>query len=103
MERRQAKRYPLSAPARYRWNSPSREGTGTTKDVSVSGAFVLSQVHPEGGAQIELEISLTNLDDNGPGIRLRGTGNVLRIARETEAGFATAIRFDDEAPGCVPG
>jgi hypothetical protein len=99
-DRRQAKRYQVTAPATYRWissNSQPHESHGLTRDIGISGVYVLSAIHPPCGWPIELEIRLSNLDNTGPGMRLRGTGTVLRIEQTDEnKGFAAAMEFCDE-------
>jgi hypothetical protein len=102
-DRRQAKRYHVSAPATCRWissNSQPHESRGLTRDVGICGVYVLSAIHPPSGSQIDLEIRLNNLDNTGPGMRLRGTGTVLRSEQtdENSAGFAAAMQFCDDMP-----
>ena len=104
MNLRQATRYVLSCPAQYHWLSSDgleQNGTGVTRDLAVSGAFVRGDRIPAVGTQIELSIALPNCEDTRTGMRLHGVGRVLRIDQQADAntgGFALSIRLDTSSP-----
>ena len=102
LDRRQARRYRLSAPTVFRWDvegSRPRRGEGLSRDLGVAGAYILAPERPPLGADIELEIALSNFDNSGPGMHLRGAGKVVRIEQpgESDCGFAATLEFCDEA------
>src|ERR1700750_2044144 len=103
LDRRQARRYQGTAPATYRWtssNSQSCESHGFTRDIGISGVYLLSTMHPPCGSRIDLQVSLSNLDNTGPGVLLRGAGTVLRIEQTdgNETGFAAVMQFCEDIP-----
>jgi hypothetical protein len=100
MQQRQANRYKSSAPTHYRWSSSegqSHGGQGKTLDISTCGVFVVAVSCPPVGTPIELEVWLPKLQDESPGVRLFGQGQVIRIDRDTKSsGFAATVDFQAE-------
>ena len=97
MESISANRYRLKAPVVSRWLRP--DGTvassrGLTGEISASGVFVHSTVCPPAGAKVQLEIALTEWEDEYPGVRLYGEGMVF--GREPN-GFTALVHFCLEA------
>lgn len=96
MDRRQHKRFDLSAPVRYFWEGPEGQGSGQgfTRDVSECGMFVLTECSPRLGAAIEFEVSFPFRDDSQ--IQLKASGTVVRIELGVQAGcrsgFAAATK-----------
>jgi PilZ domain len=95
MDRRQRKRFDVSAPARYVWtNSDATEHTaaGVTRDVSESGVFIVGDSLPPVGAALQFEVSFSFRDDSQ--IEMRGHGKVLRVEAtgrdQMPRGFAAA-------------
>jgi hypothetical protein len=95
--RRRHLRYPLAAEVKYQWsirNVMRGEGQGQSRDVSESGAFVLSRAIPPVGAAISLEIQLPAWQLGATALRMEMTGEVVRVdvppGRENGWGFAIA-------------
>ena len=85
---RKKMRFPVVAPVFFRWkdaNGNEHCGEGTSRDISETGAFVLTAVSPPLGADIELRISLAELLKTTTAGRMELGGQVLRI-EETAAG-----------------
>jgi hypothetical protein len=107
IELRKAKRYQLSAPARFMWAPQDRKpqsGQGVTRDINASGVYVLTDELPAVGALVQLDILLPKLENPGFGMSLAGEGVVLRVeprgaqgAGTSKAGFAASVQFYPEA------
>ena len=107
IELRKAKRYQLSAPARFMWAPQDRKphsGKGVTRDINASGVYVLTDELPAVGALIQLNILLPKLEDPGFGMSLAGEGVVLRVEPRgaqgngtSKPGFAASVQFYPEA------
>jgi hypothetical protein len=86
---RKSMRYPVKAPVSFWWkdeNGNQRQGEGTSRDVSETGAFVFAPGCPPVGADIALRIFLVAL----PGattriVRMEVDGRVLRVEQATAA------------------
>ena len=108
IELRKAKRYQLSAPARFEWalhEGEPQSGKGVTRDINPSGVYVLADDLPPVGALVQLEIRLPKLDAPGFGMSLAGEGVVLRVeppgsrgADISQGGFAASVQFYPDAP-----
>jgi hypothetical protein len=88
LELRQNKRYRLSAPVSFSWES--REGAvdtgeGHTRDISVSGVFILAAGLIPEGSLVRMEVNLPPLHAEGQRVRLRTQG---RVVRTEDNGFA---------------
>lgn len=88
VEKRQHKRYQLSAIVNFKWETPdgvTHTSAGQTRDITASAVFILTpQLLPVGGS-ICLKVSLPSLQDDGSGAELRTHGHVVRSDR---GGFA---------------
>lgn len=88
MELRQNKRYRLSAPVSFLWESRDGAvgaGEGHTRDISVAGVFIhTSGLIPEDSI-VRMEVSLPPINNEGQRIRLRTQGRVIRTE---DNGFA---------------
>jgi hypothetical protein len=92
-------RYQLRCQALCRW--PTADGClqntlGKTRDISIHGVFVLADLCPTLGAEIELRVLLPNQNGLGVGMRLYGKGPVLRVEQSSttgDRGFAASIQF----------
>jgi hypothetical protein len=103
IELRKTNRYRLSASVRFGWASHDglpQYGEGSTRDINISGVYVLSDALPPLGSLIQLDILLPNLKGTAPGMRLYGEGRVFRCeprgAKDTgatENGFAASVQF----------
>jgi hypothetical protein len=101
MELRKTKRYLLSAPASFRWESSEgipQKGEGTTRDISTKGVFVLSKLGPHPGADIEVDVYLPSLSGRPRSLQLHGEGKVIRNVNSgaPETGFAAEVFFDTD-------
>ena len=87
---RKKMRFPVAAPVFFRWkdaNGNEHRGEGTSRDISETGAFVLTAVSPPLGADIELRISLVGLLKTMTAGRMELGGRILRV-EQTAAGRA---------------
>jgi hypothetical protein len=96
---RTALRYPVTGPAFFRWkdaNGNQFEGAGNSRDVSKTGAFVLTADAPPVGADIELLISFVALRNAMTTEPVQLVGRVLRVeqiaAGKGVGGFAVLTR-----------
>lgn len=104
-------RYPVEARVVFRWKDAEgieRQGNGTSRDVSETGAFVLTPVSPPMGADVELRISFVALPKATTAVRMEFGGRVLRVERTAAdrgiGGFAVLtknviFRERDESTG----
>ena len=86
---RKKMRFPVVASVFFRWkdaNGNEHRGEGTSRDISETGAFVLTAVSPPLGADIELRISLVGLLKTTTAGRMELGGRVLRVEQTTAAG-----------------
>ena len=94
---RAAVRFQMRVPVIFRWSNAEacvQQGAGFTRDISTAGVFVYSATPPPPGAALELEVVLLLSEAIGQGMRLRGTGKVLRLEGKGErAGFAAISSF----------
>jgi len=98
MELRRGKRFQLSAPAFFCWESPEgnlQEGCGTTRDISAMGVFVLCDCNPSLGGRIVLDVYLPSVGPAGKGMQLHAEGKVIRADRRDgkDQGFAAEAIF----------
>jgi hypothetical protein len=102
VERRKAVRFPLQAPVILQWTEPSgttREDLGQTRNVSISGAFVVCSFSLPTGTVVSLEVRLPPLERNTfQALQLRGRGTVTRSTSGNESGIATNSPFILEEP-----
>ena len=93
-ELRKANRYQLSSTAIIRWlgtNQVLHEAEGLVRDISTCGVFVGSAAPLLLHANIELEITPSNLRPWGTGLRLHFEGRVVRTEKyRKRLGFAVA-------------
>jgi hypothetical protein len=115
---RTALRYPVTGPAFFRWkdaNGKEHEGAGSSRDVSKTGAFVLTAAAPPVGADIDLLISFVALRNAMTTEPVQLVGRVLRVeqiaADKGIKGFAVLTKevifpgrdesSDQESPGGI--
>ena len=85
---RKKMRFPVVAPVFFRWkdaNGNEHRGEGTSRDISETGAFVLTAVSPPLGVDIELRITLVGLLKAMTAGRMELGGRILRV-EQTAAG-----------------
>jgi hypothetical protein len=72
-----------------------QERLGHTRDLGVSGLFVLCPVPPSVGTVVDLEVRLPAIEENKTQrLRLNGRGEVVRIGGPKEqSGFAAISEF----------
>jgi hypothetical protein len=99
MDRREAPRFNLSVPVSFMWTIPGvgvRSGTGTTRNVSLQGLFVVTDIRPVAGSFVRLRVMLRS--SSGLDLVLRARGTVLRVESAGDStsgvGFAaTTTRY----------
>lgn len=94
MELRNRFRYRLSADAMFAWEGPEEGlflGEGLIRDISLSGAFILSLACPPVGAQVQLDVCLDPKPLFGrQKIRILSDATVVRVEQSSKCeGFAT--------------
>jgi hypothetical protein len=115
VEVRASVRYWFGVPATFWWVGPSGGrlcGEGITRDISVTGAYILTAVSLPANMALHLEVMLTAPDGVGNSVKLAAEGRVVRIEhprKEGErGGFAiSGTGFDirvvgDTADGQLP-
>jgi len=86
VERRKGIRYRMNASVLFRWSGPEEEhcqGEGITRDMSVSGAFIVTATCPPPNAVIRMEVFLP-LSDGGSKALMQADMMVLRVEHEIE-------------------
>lgn len=105
---RMSHRYRLSCPALCRWaiaDGCLQNSRGETHDISTQGVFVLADLCPPIGTQIEIMVLLSNSDGTGVGMQLQGEGTVLRLGQRnptSTSGFAISVNFRLTRPTMPP-
>jgi len=92
LDRRHAVRYKLRAAAEFRWDVT--EGIGWTRDVSVSGAYVVCPIVPPLEKTIDIEVRFSRNSDIYPGLTIRSKGRVVRVESNPQSGFAVLAKLD---------
>jgi len=99
VNRRNDPRFPLCVPANFFWKDKLGEehrAEGTTRDVSASGAFIITRLCPPPGAPVTVSISLPKISANAHAMRIRALGNVTRVEAsergQSRRGFAFRSR-----------
>lgn len=94
---RKHNRYRVGIPVIFSWQAAKevrRQAVGLTRDMSLSGAFVLTTSPPPLGADIRLKGFLPPVLGAVQGLQIRGQGLVVRLepalAGEPHGGFALA-------------
>ena len=95
VELRSAIRYRLTAPVVFTWRGSSNDrvqGEGVTRDVSKSGAFILTPSCPPAGAVVRMEILFSSFRAAGRSLKLVAQGRVVRVEHPSvsaqDGGFA---------------
>ena len=88
VELRQHRRYRLSAPVSFSWES--REGAvgtgeGRTRDISIAGVFVLTPGLIPEGSLVRMDVNLPPVTAKSQPVYLRSQGRVTRVE---DNGFA---------------
>ncbi len=95
MERRLQIRHQLNARTVFFWEGPQHErlkGEGITRDLSESGAFIITSSCPPARASVHVEVFLPPLHGTVATVRIRADMLVVRIepspAGDEQSGFA---------------
>jgi hypothetical protein len=99
MDLRKARRYFLVAPVLYTWENASgmlQAGDGTTRDISIGGAFIVAKSPPPLGVHVRLDVYLPSLGGLPKSLQLHGKGEVVRVITTGESGFAAEIVFQND-------
>ena len=99
VEQRRAVRFGVQAQVTYSWTDPSGRdqlGVGRTRNISISGVFVVCSSPPAEGTQINLEISLPPLArGTQQNLKLETRGQVTRVTGiDEQSGFAATGQFE---------
>jgi len=93
MERRLDRRFHMSVPAYFMWKTPGageQTGTGTTRDISLRGAFVFTDRCPPRGTLVQLKVLLgPELGD--PGLVMKAKARVVRVERVSSSQFSNGF------------
>ena len=97
-ERRMSTRYPIRGNVRFTWISEGGRhsaGSGATRNISVSGAFIESPEAPPRDAAVTVSAELLSGLNECLQTCLVGIGTVCRVEadEETGKGFAVAVAF----------
>jgi len=94
VERRKSTRFRLRYHVTCTWfdeSGFSNTITSIARDVSSAGSFIISQDWPTPGTLAQIEIRLPSRGPSQHGVKLQGTGRVVRLVQDGEqAGFAVA-------------
>jgi hypothetical protein len=118
LERRKQIRHELSARAVFSWVGPEQkrlEREGVTRDISESGAFVVTTSCPPALASVRMELFLPPFRGTVATVRLRAEMRVIRIEQappgDQQSGFAVkgpgfsispGINLDGESGSGLP-
>jgi hypothetical protein len=100
MDRRIQFRYRMSARAVFSWEGPEQkrfEGEGVTRDLSPSGAFIVTTSCPPARAAVQVELFLPPLHGTVAIARIRAEALVLRVEQAPEGGEQRGFAVD--SPG----
>jgi hypothetical protein len=108
IEMRKVARYRLVTKVSFMWAlqcGQSLSGEGITRNINISGVYIMTDGLPPVGAFIQMDIFLPNLTDAGSGMQLYGEGVVLRAeprdADSSESGFAASVQFYPRRRNCL--
>jgi hypothetical protein len=118
LERRKQIRHELGARAVFSWERPGQgrlEREGVTRDISESGAFIVTTSCPPALASVQVELFLPPLHGTVATVRLRAEMRVVRIEQappgDQQSGFAVegpgfsispGINLDDVSESSLP-
>jgi hypothetical protein len=118
LELRKQIRHELSARAVFSWEGPDHERferEGVTRDISESGAFIVTTSCPPAVASVQVELFLPPLHGTVATVRLRSEMRVIRIEQappgDQQSGFAVegpgfsispGINLDGESESSLP-
>jgi PilZ domain len=97
MELRNRVRYRLAADAVFAWHGSQGNrllGEGTTRDISVSGAFIFTRMCPPIGATLELEIFLSRAGGSARTVEIKAAATVIRVEHQPNCEGFAAISKD---------
>jgi hypothetical protein len=102
-DRRKAVRYRLGVPLIFRWQGSRHclQGDGLTRDISVTGAYVLAATSPPADAVVDVEIYL--LGFRKPMLRIQARMKVLRVDDSTTAPGRLGFSLEGDGFHLFPG
>lgn len=93
-ERRRSKRFGVQGSAEFRWTDESgliREGSGTTKNVSRHGVYIVTEQVPPADAELTVWVTLVSPFSNSIQVSLQGQGSVQRVELLGEGVYGFAV------------
>jgi len=99
VEQRRAVRFGVQAQVIYCWTDQlgrKQKGVGRTRNISISGVFVVCSWPPKQGTQVDLEINLPPLARGAlQNLKLETKGKVTRVTGiDQDSGFAATSQFE---------
>jgi PilZ domain len=92
-ERRRSRRFPLQQPATIESGSGGlHEVSGNTENASLQGVFLLTDTPLAEGLQVRVKLLLRTIGFQG--IRLHGSGRVVRVETKASGKFGIAIALE---------
>jgi hypothetical protein len=82
-------RYPVVAQVFFRWKDAEGDehrGKGTSRDISETGAFVVTRVPPLQGVNVELRVFFPALPNAATAVCVKLGGRVLRVEDAAQVG-----------------
>ena len=84
MEMRKDIRFRLDAPAVFSWEGARHkrfQGEGVTRDISVQGAFILTETMPPPDCPVQVDLLLPSLTGVMTTMRMTGKTRIIRVER----------------------
>ena len=96
MERRGQTRYGVRAIAEFvwvdAWGVPQR-GQGYTRDISLGGMFIRSDIQPPEKTDVQVEVSFSSLGEATSKLRISVKASVIRLESSSSSGFGPKRGF----------
>jgi hypothetical protein len=88
LERREQTRYSVRALVDFEWIDEGviRRGQGITRDISIKGIFIYSEIHPPAKADLLVDVSFRDFTSMPTNLQMRAKGLVIRVEPATEPG-----------------
>ena len=99
-DKRSHERYDLRLPVKVMWEDSSgkeKEETTTTRDICLSGCFIVCRHCIEAGSEVHIEIDLSIAEAGIIKKQVSAKGRVVRnvpITNPDKGGFGHAVKFD---------
>jgi hypothetical protein len=102
MERRRDIRYGLRAIAVFAWEDSDHrrfEGEGVTGDISVTNAYIISQICPPRDATVQMVILLPRIPDTDLTVTIQMEAKVVRVDSYASLKKRTGFAISTPEPG----